>query len=110
MTSGAFVEHHTEREQVAAAIQFVTPGLLGWAVALSAGVGAAATLEGWRQSKLLRRLQLAPIGNATVVGARVVVTIAIALVQLAIFLGLGAAAFDTQLPVLPGLGCRVEGS
>ena len=41
-------------------IQFVTPGLLGWAIAMSAAFGAAATLQGWRQTKLLRRLQLAP--------------------------------------------------
>jgi len=79
------------------AIQFVTPGLLGWAVAMSASFGAAATLQGWRQSKLLRRLQLAPLPASTVVGARVVVTIGIALVQMAIFLGLGAAAFGLQL-------------
>jgi ABC-2 type transport system permease protein len=79
------------------AIQFVTPGLLGWAVAMSASFGAAATLQGWRQSKLLRRLQLAPLPSSTVVGARVVVTIGIALVQMAIFLGLGAAAFGLQL-------------
>ena len=32
-------------------IQFVTPGLLGWAVAMSASFGAAATLQGWRQSQ-----------------------------------------------------------
>ena len=79
------------------AIQFVTPGLLGWAVAMSASFGAAATLQGWRQSKLLRRLQLAPVPSSTVVGARVVVTIAIALVQMAIFLGLGVAAFGLRL-------------
>ena len=79
------------------AIQFVTPGLLGWAVAMSAAFGAAATLQGWRQSKLLRRLQLAPVSSATVVGARVLVTICIALVQMAIFLGLGAAVFGLQL-------------
>ena len=42
-------------------IQFVTPGLLGWAVAMSAAFGAAATLQGWRNSKLLRRLQLSPV-------------------------------------------------
>jgi ABC-2 type transport system permease protein len=58
---------------------------------------AAATLQGWRQSKLLRRLQLAPVGNATVVGARIVVTVVVALVQMGIFLGLGAAAFGLQL-------------
>jgi ABC-2 type transport system permease protein len=78
-------------------IQFVTPGLLGWAVAMSASFGAAATLQGWRQSKLLRRLQLSPVSTRTVVGARVAVTVAIALAQMAIFLGLGAAAFDLRL-------------
>lgn len=79
------------------AIQFVTPGLLGWAVAMSASIGAAATLQGWRQSKLLRRLQLAPVSTRTVVAARVAVTIGIALVQMAIFLGLGAVAFGLTL-------------
>jgi len=78
-------------------IQFVTPGLLGWAIAMSAAFGAAATLQGWRQSKLLRRLQLAPVSTRTVVGARVAVTMAVALVQMAIFLGLGAVAFDLRL-------------
>jgi ABC-2 type transport system permease protein len=78
-------------------IQFVTPGLLGWAVAMSAAFGAAATIQGWRQTKLLRRLQLAPVSTRTVVGARVTVTIAIALGQLAIFIGLGAAAFGLTL-------------
>ncbi len=78
-------------------IQFVTPGLLGWAIAMSASFGAAATLNGWRSSKLLRRLQLAPVSTGTVVAARVAVTIGIALVQMAIFLGLGAAAFGLQL-------------
>jgi ABC-2 type transport system permease protein len=78
-------------------IQYVTPGLLGWAIAMSASFGAAATLQGWRQSKLLRRLQLAPVSTRTVVGARVAVTVAIALTQMAIFLGLGSAAFGLTL-------------
>jgi ABC-2 type transport system permease protein len=78
-------------------IQFVTPGLLGWAVAMSAAFGAAATLQGWRQSRLMRRLQLAPVSTRTVVAARVSVTVGIALVQMAIFLGLGAAAFGLTL-------------
>lgn len=78
-------------------IQFVTPGLLGWAVAMSAAFGAAATIQGWRQSKLLRRLQLAPVSTRTVVGARVAVAVGIALMQTAIFIGLGAAAFGLAL-------------
>src|SRR3546814_12684595 len=64
---------------------------------MSAAFGSAATLQGWRQSKLLRRLQLAPVSTRTIVGARVVVTLTIALGQLAIFLGLGAAAFGLTL-------------
>ena len=56
-------------------IQYVTPGLLGWAVAMSASFGAAATLNGWRNSKLLRRLQLSPVPTGTLVGARVAVTV-----------------------------------
>lgn len=78
-------------------IQYYTPGLLGWAVAMSAAFGAAATLQGWRQTKLLRRLQLAPVSTRTVVGARVSVTVAIALVQMAIFLGIGTLAFGLTL-------------
>jgi ABC-2 type transport system permease protein len=78
-------------------IQYITPGLLGWAVAMSASFGAAATLNGWRTSKLLRRLQLAPVSAGTVVGARIAVTVAIALGQLAIFLLLGSVAFGLKL-------------
>jgi ABC-2 type transport system permease protein len=78
-------------------IQYYTPGLLGWAVAMSAAFGAAATLQGWRQSKLLRRLQLAPVSSRTIVGARVSVTVTIALVQMAIFLGVGTFFFGLTL-------------
>jgi len=78
-------------------IQFVTPGLLGWAVATSATFGAAATLVGWRSSKLLRRLRLAPVSTTSIVAARIGVTVMIALVQMAIFLGLGVTVFDLQL-------------
>jgi len=78
-------------------IQFVTPGLLGWAVAMSAAFGAAATLQGWRQSKLLRRLQLSPVPTRSIVGARIGVTIGIAMVQMAIFVGLGAAVLGLRL-------------
>ncbi len=78
-------------------IQFFTPGLLGWAIATSAAIGAAATLQGWRQSRLLARLQLSPARSASVVSARVVVTVGIALVQMAIFVGLAVAAFGLRL-------------
>src|SRR4029450_9339385 len=52
-------------------IQYLTPGLLGWAGATGAMFGAALPLVTWRQKKVLRRLRLSPVGTGTVVGARV---------------------------------------
>jgi ABC-2 type transport system permease protein len=78
-------------------IQFVTPGLLGWAIATSATFGAAATLVGWRRTKLLRRLRLAPVSTTAVVAARIGVTVGIALVQMLIFVGLAVALFGLRL-------------
>jgi ABC-2 type transport system permease protein len=78
-------------------IQFVTPGLLGWAIATSATFGAAATLVQWRTTKLLRRLRLAPISTSQLVVARIGVTVSIAIGQFALFVGLGVAAFGLKL-------------
>jgi ABC-2 type transport system permease protein len=44
-------------------IQYLTPGILGWAIATGATFGASATLVGWRQKRLLRRLSLCPINS-----------------------------------------------
>jgi ABC-2 type transport system permease protein len=69
-------------------IQYMTPGLLGWAVASGATFGAALTLVSWRQKKILRRLRLSPAPLFSVISARVSVSIGIALVQAAIFIGI----------------------
>jgi ABC-2 type transport system permease protein len=68
-------------------IQYITPGLLGWAIATGATFGAALTLVTWRQKKILRRLRLSPVRTPTIVSARVGVSILVALVQTAIFIG-----------------------
>ena len=78
-------------------IQYVTPGLLGWAVAMSATFGAAMTLVQWRTTKLLRRLRLSPVSTGSLVSARVFVSLAIAVVQMAIFVGLAVGAFGLKL-------------
>ncbi len=67
-------------------IQFLAPGLLAWAIASGATFGAAITLVNWRHSKLLRRLRLAPVSTGSVVLARVGVSLAVALIQMALFL------------------------
>ncbi len=78
-------------------IQYITPGLLGWAIAMGATFGAATNLVAWRKNGLLRRLRLAPIPTSSIVMARVAVSIAIAVVQAAIFIGLGMAFFGLKL-------------
>lgn len=74
-------------------IQFLTPGMLGWAVAMSAVTGSALTLVNWRRKRILRRLWLAPVGAGSVVGARVGVNVVLALVQTLVFVGVAALPF-----------------
>jgi ABC-2 type transport system permease protein len=74
-------------------IQFVTPGLLGWAIATGAMFGAALTLVTWRQKKILRRLRLAPVSTVAIAAARIGVSIAIALAQTAIFIGVASVPY-----------------
>ncbi|MCL3837758.1 ABC transporter permease [Aeromicrobium duanguangcaii] len=79
------------------AIQYVTPGLLGWAIAMSATFGAATNLVNWRRTGLLRRLRLAPVRVSSVVLARVGVSLVVALGQTAIFISLAVFGFGLQL-------------
>jgi len=82
------------------AIQFVTPGLLGWAIATGATFGASLTLVSWRRKRILRRLRLSPARVPAIVLARVLVSVLIALGQTAIFLGVAS---------VPYFGLRLSG-
>ena len=74
-------------------IQYFAPGLLGWAIASGATFGAGITLVTWRQNKLLRRLRLAPASAGAVVGARIGISLVIAMVQLAVFLAIATTPY-----------------
>jgi ABC-2 type transport system permease protein len=78
-------------------IQYIAPGILGWAIAMGAVFGAGLPLVQWRQSKLLRRIRLSPTSTAALIGSRTVVTVAVALVQTVIFLGVGVLVFGLTL-------------
>lgn len=78
-------------------IQYITPGLLGWAIALGATFGASATLVTWRQKKILRRLRLAPVGIPTIISARVVFALGVALIQMVIFIAVASGFFHLKL-------------
>ena len=82
-------------------IQFIAPGMIAYGIAVGAVFGAAMTLITWRQKQLLRRLRLAPVSTATIVTSRVVVSLVVALVQLALFIGIS---------VLPFLGLTLSGA
>jgi ABC-2 type transport system permease protein len=88
--TGQPARFHLQTEQVEdkslKAIQYITPGILGYAIAIGATFGAAATLVTWRQKRILRRLTLSPVRVPTVIAARVVVAAGIALTQMTIFL------------------------
>lgn len=78
-------------------IQFIAPGLLGWAVAMGATFNAAMPFVTWRTNKLLRRIRLAPIRTEALVASRLLVSVAVALIQMVVFLGVGVTLFDLQL-------------
>lgn len=78
-------------------IQFLAPGLLGWAIAMGGVFNTAMPLVTWRTNKLLRRLRLAPVRTHALVTSRTVVCLAVAVLQTAIFLGIGVAAFGLEL-------------
>lgn len=88
---------HLEAQQVEdkslKPIQYLTPSLLGWAIATGATFGAAATLVTWRQKKILRRLRLAPVNTVSIAMARVVVSLGVALAQTAIFIGFASLPY-----------------
>jgi ABC-2 type transport system permease protein len=82
-------------------IQYIAPGMIGYRIGVGAVFGAALTLITWREKKLLRRLRPAPVSTSSVVGSRVSVSMAAAIGQLILFVGIS---------VLPFLGLKLSGA
>lgn len=82
-------------------IQYLTPGIMSWGVAVTAVFGAALTLVSWRKKQVLRRIRLAPVTVGTVLTARIVVTLGVAVVQAIVFVAIG---------LLPVFGLRLTGT
>ncbi|MEU5693674.1 ABC transporter permease [Actinosynnema sp. NPDC020468] len=81
-------------------IQYLTPGILSWAISVSGVFGAALTLVSWRRKQVLRRIQLAPVGAASVLSSRVLVSVGTALTQGVVFVGVA---------LLPPFGLKLTG-
>lgn len=72
-------------------VQYLAPGILAWGIAISGVFGAAGTLVDWKRDKLMRRLRLTPASAGVFVGARITMSLLVALVQTALFLAIAAA-------------------
>ncbi|WP_241826937.1 ABC transporter permease [Streptomyces graminilatus] len=81
-------------------IQYLTPGLLGWAIASSAVASSSLTLVTMRRRRFLQRMQLSPTSAWELVVARTFTTLLIALTQTALFL---------LVATLPYFGLRLTG-
>ncbi len=91
------VEARQVEDESLTGIEFFTPGLLGWAVSIGAVFNSALTLVNWRAKGVLLRLRLTPAPVAEILVARVAVSLAIALLQTALFLAVGAGLFHLHL-------------
>jgi len=75
-------------------------GVLSWAVATSALFGVAYTLMHWRSTEVLRVIRMTPTRLPTVMGARFLVAVGVALVQAVFFVGVA---------MLPVFGLKLNG-
>ncbi|RDG38177.1 ABC transporter permease [Streptomyces corynorhini] len=82
-------------------IQYLTPGLLGWAIASSSVFSSALTLVTMRRRKILQRMRMSLVRPWEVVAARIAMTMAMVLVQTALFL---------LVATLPYFGLQLSGS
>ncbi|GAA3879409.1 hypothetical protein GCM10022243_50130 [Saccharothrix violaceirubra] len=71
-------------------IQYLTPGILSWAVSISGVIGAALTLVSWRRKQVLRRIRLAPVSPFTVLSSRLLISVGTALAQGVLFVGIAS--------------------
>ncbi|NUT51835.1 MAG: ABC transporter permease [Saccharothrix sp.] len=81
-------------------IQYLTPGILSWAISISGVFGAALTMVSWRKKQVLRRIRLAPVSAGTVLTSRVLVSIGTAVAQGVVFVAVA---------LLPVFGLRLTG-
>jgi ABC-2 type transport system permease protein len=77
-------------------ISYLVPSILGMSL-MQLGVFAAIPLVADRQKLILKRLQATPLRRWQLVGSNVLMRLLIAIVQTAIIVGVGSAAFHVQI-------------
>lgn len=82
-------------------INYVAPGVLAWGVGNAALFGPAFALMHWRRDDILRLIWRTPTPLPTVLGSRLLVAVAVGLVQAVLF---------TAVALLPFFGLHLGGS
>jgi len=77
-------------------ISYLVPSILGMSL-MQVGVFAAIPLVADRQKLILKRLQATPLRRWQLVGSNVLMRLLIAILQTAIIVGVGSAAFHVQI-------------
>ena len=78
-------------------IDFLLPGIAIWGIMGFSIIGIATTMAGYREKKILRRMQATPLDVRTFFVAQVIAYLLLALVQASIILGVGALAFNVRI-------------
>lgn len=84
-------------DEALSAVEFFTPGMLGWAIAISSVFGVSISLVDWRAKGLLRRLRLSPLSTAEIALARIGVSLLLALGQTAAFFAVAVGLLGLDL-------------
>jgi ABC-2 type transport system permease protein len=77
-------------------ISYLVPSILGMSL-MQVGIFAAVPLVADRQKLILKRLQATPLRRWQLVGSNVLMRVLIAVVQTAIIVGVGSAAFHVEI-------------
>lgn len=69
---------------------FALPGIALWGIMSNSVIGMAAAMSNYREKKLLRRIKASPMRARTFFAAQIAASLAVAMVQAALILGLGS--------------------
>jgi len=87
------LEARQVEDESLSSIEFLTPGLLGWAIATSAVFGAALTFVTWRDKRVLRRMRLSPVRLQEIALSRVSLSLAIGMGQVVVYIVVARVLF-----------------
>jgi ABC-2 type transport system permease protein len=78
-------------------IDFLLPGIIAIAIMISTVIGLSTVLVDWRKRGILRRLKLTPMPLSEFLASRVLASLALTLLQVAVLIAFGAVVFGISI-------------